>query len=173
MLFRSCSKALERAYIHGILIQPWSHIFEASISASIRTLFTGGSTRIINYLRIDNKASYLHILRPFDSKTIGDVLSSFSASGKAFLLVISLTTGLTIALRLFGFLGLYKSLTNRHLLPINIFYLLTICSYLLTYFVVSTSRFRAPLEPILMLYATIGLTNFVSFIKEAISTRAQ
>ena len=170
---RSCSKAIERAVIHGILIQPWSHIFEASISASIRTLFTGGSTRIINYLGIDNKETFLHLLRPFDGQTISNVLSSFINSGKAYLLVISLTTGFTIALRLFGFLGLYKSLTYRDLLPINIFYLLTICSYLLTYFVVSTSRFRAPLEPILILYATIGLTNFVSLIKERISTRAQ
>ena len=170
---RSCSKAIERAYIHGILIQPWSQIFEASISASIRTLFTGGSTRIINYLGIDDKEPYLHILRPFDDQTIGNVLSSLTNSGKPYLLVISLTTGFTIALRLFGFLGLYKSLTYRHLLSINIFYLLTICSYLITYFVVSASRFRAPLEPILILYATIGLTNFVSFIKEGISTRAQ
>ena len=125
---RSCSKAIERAYIHGILIQPWSHILKASISASIRTLFTGGSTRIINYLGIDNKETYLHILRPFDSQTIGDVLSSFSNSGKAYLLVISLTTGFAIALRFFGFIGLYKSLTYRHLLSINIFYLLIICS---------------------------------------------
>ena len=170
---RSCRKAIERAYIHGILIQPWSHIFEASISASIRTLFTGGSTRIINYLGIDNKETYLHILRPFDSQTIRNILSSVTNSGNAYLLVMSLTTGFAIALRFFGFLGLYKSLTYRHLLSINIFYLLTIFSYLVTYFVVSTSRFRAPLEPILILYATIGLTNFVSLIKERISTRAQ
>ncbi|MDP6583311.1 MAG: hypothetical protein QF535_01560, partial [Anaerolineales bacterium] len=170
---RSCSKAIDRAYVHGILIQPWSSILEATISASIRTLFTGGSTRIVNYLGIDNEEPYLHILRPFDSQTISDVRSSFINSGKAHLLVISLTTGFTIALRLFGFLGLYKSLTYRHLLPINIFYLLTIISYLVTYFVVSTSRFRAPLEPILIQYATIGLTNFVSLIKERISTRAQ
>jgi len=170
---RSCRKAIERAYIHGILIQPWPHILKASISASIRTLFTGGSTRIINYLAIDDKETYLHILRPFDSQTIRNILSSVTNSGNAYLLVMSLTTGFAIALRFFGFLGLYKSLTYRHLLSINIFYLLTIFSYLVTYFVVSTSRFRAPLEPILILYATIGLTNFVNFIKEAISTRAQ
>ncbi|SVB58169.1 uncharacterized protein METZ01_LOCUS211023, partial [marine metagenome] len=102
-----------------------------------------------------------------------NVLSSLSNSGKAYLLVVSLTTGFTIALRLFGFLGLYKSLTGRHLLPINIFYLLTICSYLVTYFVISTSRFRAPLEPILILYATIGLSNFASFIKGRVSSRTQ
>jgi len=170
---RSCSKAIDRAYVHGILIQPWSSILEATISASIRTLFTGGSTRIVNYLGIDNEEPYLHILRPFDSQTIDDVLSSVAKSGKAYLLVISLTIGFTIALRLFGFLGLYKSLTVRHLLPINIFYLLTIGSYLVAFFVVSTSRFRAPLEPILMLYAAVGLTNFVDFIKEAISTRTR
>ena len=170
---RSCSKAIEQAYIHGILIQPWPHILEAGISASIRTLFTGGSTRIISYLGIDGKETYLHILRPFDSQTIRNILSSVTNSGNAYLLVMSLTTGFAIALRFFGFLGLYKSLTYRHLLPINIFYLLTICSYLITYFVISTSRFRAPLEPILILYATIGLTNFVSLIKERISTRAQ
>jgi hypothetical protein len=169
----TCSKAIERAYIHGILIQPWSNILKASISASIRTLFTGGATRIVNYLGIDNKESYLYILRPFGGKTIGNVLSSFINSGKAYLLVISLTTGFTIALRLFGFLGLYKSLTYRHLLSINVFYLLTISSFLVTYFVVSTSRFRAPLEPILILYATIGLTNFVSLIKARVSTWAQ
>ena len=169
---RSCSKAIEQAYIHGIFIQPWPHILEAGISASIRTLVTGGSTRIINYLGIHDKETYLDILRPFDNQTIPNILSSFTNSGKAYLFVISLTIGFAIALRLFGFLGLYKSLTYRHLLSINIFYLLTIFSYLVTYFVVSTSRFRAPLEPILILYATIGLTNFVSFIKEALSTRA-
>ena len=170
---RSCTKAIERAYIRGLLIQPWSHILKASISASIRTLFTGGSTRIINYLGIDNKETYLYILRPFDDQTVGDVLSSFSNSGKAYLLVISLTTGFTVVLRLFGFIGLYRSLTYRHLLSINIFYLLIICAYLGTYFVVSTSRFRAPLEPILILYATIGVTNLVNFIKNGRSTQVQ
>ena len=170
---RSCSKAIERAYIHAIFIQPWPHILKASISASIRTLFTGGSTRIINYLGIDDKETNLYTLRPFDRQTIRDIWSSLTHGGKPYLAIISLTIGFTVGLRLFGFLGLYKSLTYRHLLPINIFYLLTICSYLVTYFVVSTSRFRAPLEPILILYATIGLTNFVSLIKERISTRPQ
>ena len=146
---------------------------KASISASIRTLFTGGSTRIIIYLGIDNKETYLYILRPFDDQTVSDVLSSFSNSGKAYLLVISLTMGFTVALRLFGFIGLYRSLTYRHLLSINIFYLLIICAYLGTYFVVSTSRFRAPLEPILILYATIGVTNLVNFIKNGRSTQIQ
>jgi len=66
------------------------------------------------------------------------------------------TTAFAWLTRLFGLIGLFQCI-NRTTLALTIFYGLSVGVFLMMYLFVGLSRFRAPLEPILMLYATGGI----------------
>ena len=62
--------------------------------------------------------------------------------------------------RTLGVIGL-AAVEGRHLWSITVFYLFLITIFLLMYLFSGIGRFRAPLEPILMLYAAIGISFLV------------
>ena len=121
-------------------------------------MVAGGTTRITHYLgiytdkqeQLSNSLSY---------KSLTSRLSAIKDTEKIlYLTIFIISTGFAFIARIFGAWGFITLLKDRALIPFHLFYLLVTLSFLIVYSVISTSRFRAPLEPILMLYTSIGIT---------------
>ena len=155
-----CNNALRSAYLNAIVKEPLPVIMKAVLSAASRTLVTGGSNRIAHYIGFSDNQAHESLWRRFDDfETVRVFLKTISTQ-TGYLVVFIVSTGFVLITRMFGLVGLYVSMSGIQKRPYNIFYLLTVFLFLATYFAVSTSRFRAPLEPILMLYTAVGLSRF-------------
>jgi len=169
----SCGNALEQAYISTIFSQPWSIILKASASASARTLLTGGSSRLSSYLGYadENFSELLNSSWRQDTSLTQLAKYLVVKAPFGYLVLFIFAFGFALITRIFGLFGMYTTLLKPAIRPFHIFYLLTIIIFLGAYFVASTSRFRAPMEPILMLYATIGLMPLLRSLGHLFSSK--
>ena len=155
-----CIRALQKAYLTAIFSEPKLLISKAVVYAAVRTLFSGGSSRLVNYLGLSKNEPSASLMATFYGMTgLRNFMAEIKANGIGHTVIFFTFTGFTLLARLTGLIGIYWAF--RHCSDsryIQIFHLLIVGFFLVAYFAVSTSRFRAPLEPILMLYATIGLS---------------
>jgi hypothetical protein len=160
-----CRNVVRDAYLNTMLSQPKLTIAKAVITASAKTLLTGGSSRLINSLGIgaDNPAhvlsSIVSLSGPNQSSRVSIIFENIKQIS-----IFVVATGFSFITRLLGLVGLCRALIRPQLVPFHAIYLINTLSLLIVYFAVSTSRFRALLEPILMLYAAYGLKELWSLI---------
>ena len=81
-------------------------------------------------------------------------------------------TAFSLIGRFTGVIGLITSINKRSLLPYHFFYISPIFIFTATYLFIGVSRFRAHLEPILAIYAAIGITACISLICKFLSRRS-
>jgi len=166
-----CSKAMTYAYLNGMVSQPVLNSLYALIYASIRTLVTGGSSRLAVYLGVgadsDHNQTSSSALDRLTNNFQGRVgIEQFFQSifldkeQVGYLIIFGICTSFALFTRIIGLYGLIVTLKKKNHTNLSLFYILTILVYLVTYIFVSTSRFRAPLEPVLMLFATLGISIF-------------
>ena len=154
-----CTRDVQKAYVISILSEPKFLLAKAVIYAAAGTLTAGGSTRLIEYLGLDRSGNSRSSMKSFFS------LSSFKAyifdwTRKDVQIKVLLVAcfGFLLVTRIAGLVGIVNAFYQRpHSRHHQLFHLLMVSFFLGIYAAVSTSRFRAPLEPILMLYAAIGL----------------
>ena len=153
----NCQQEVRDAYLIAILSEKKPLLIAAVFYATTRTLISSGSTRLMEYLGLNTASSLQNFMDSFDglpsfSKYILDLCNS----NNWWLYVICF--GFVFVTRLAGLIGLigvFRAEAGlRHLHILN---LLIIVVFLAGYLAVSTSRFRAPFEPILMLYAAMGI----------------
>ena len=166
-----CIKHIQAAYLNAIFSKPLWRIIRLFVVSGTKTMITGGATRITNYLgiytdkeeQLSNKLSY---------KSLQSRLSAINNTERIlYLIIFVVSTGFAFIARIFGIWGFITTLKYRTLIPFHLFYLLVTLSFLMVYSVISTSRFRAPLEPILMLYTSIGITFIHNQIKSKYGNR--
>ena len=158
-----CAEDLRNAYAIALFSEPKLILASAVVYATVRTLISGGSSRFIEYLGFDRSDRSISSMQSFsglsDFKTY--LMESAVGDKRTMILIVSCFVFVVVT-RLAGILGFiyafYRRPNSRHL---QVFHLVVSLFFLGVYFAVSTSRFRAPLEPILMLYAAIGLACFV------------
>ncbi|MFL2562860.1 MAG: hypothetical protein ACJ0TD_07585 [Arenicellales bacterium] len=157
-----CAGNLRNAYAIALFSEPKSILASAVTYATIRTLISGGSSRFIEYLGFERSDRLISSMQSFsglsDFKTY--LIEAAEGDKRTMMLIVS-CFGFILVTRLAGILGFiytfYQRPNSRHL---QVFHLVIGLFFLGVYFAASTSRFRAPLEPILMLYAAIGLACF-------------
>lgn len=157
-ILTGCTREVQKAYVISILSEPKLLLAKAVIYAATGTLTAGGSTRLIEYLGLDRGGNSRSSMESFSS------LSSFRAyifnwtrkDGQTKVLLVA-CFGFLLVTRIAGLVGIINAFYQRpHSRHHQLFHLLMVSFFLGIYAAVSTSRFRAPLEPILMLYAAIG-----------------
>lgn len=79
--------------------------------------------------------------------------------------------GFSLASRISGVLGIAFSIRNYSLQPAHFFFISTIVIFTATYLFIGVSRFRAHLEPILAIYAAIGLSQGTTLIRRFFEIR--
>ena len=134
----------------------WSSLFLA-----------GGSGRLQNYLGLDSDNSgYV-----FDNfKNFQSFVTFVSEKSKATFLVFVPTTAFSIFTRLAGFIGLIVLIRNRRYLPALVFHVSTLVFLTTLCMFYSMVRYRAPMEPILMLLGTVGISTTIQLLKEKVAT---
>ena len=159
-----CAGDLRNAYAIALFSEPKLILGSAVVYATVRTLISGGSSRFIEYLGFDQSDRSISSMQSFSGLSNFKTYLIEAAEGdKRTMILIVSCFGFVLVTRLAGILGFvytfYQRPNSRHL---QVFHLVIGLFFLGVYFAVSTSRFRAPLEPILMLYAAIGVERFTS-----------
>ena len=163
-----CNQPLRDAYLASILAEPKTLIAVAALSAAGRTLFSGGILRISDYLGFSEiEKTALIVDSRLTVSHLTTYISRAFSSGYQQITTVILCLSFVLLTRLSGFSGLLYSLIRqsdkRYLVALHG---LVIAFFLLVYFAISTSRFRAPLEPILMLYTAVGIHMLSGWTKK-------
>ena len=162
----NCRNQLIEAYIRLFASQPIRFIVNGLVFATISTYFAGGATAITNIMGMDHRSeqisqsefSGLSTFRTFVIQNISEF------SGYIFLMLV---TGLFASLcRLLGLVGVLTAVKVRIPIRLQLFCIITVIIFTATFMFTGVSRFRAPLEIILMTYAALGIALLCRTSKE-------
>ncbi len=151
----SCNDDLSNIIYTNLVNESLTHHLIALTRSWGLLYFSGGASNFRNYLGFTGKE---HIVA-FDKKQyegVKDIVSLIRDIDMPYLILLVITTGFSITTRIFGFFGIVCCLKNKEYWPY--FIILTGCLFLFTamYLYLGQSRFRVPLEPILMLFCILG-----------------
>jgi 4-amino-4-deoxy-L-arabinose transferase-like glycosyltransferase len=154
----SCDSDLTRVMVSGILSEPVnSHIYALFYSWS-NLYLAGGASNIRNYLGIPGKNKIVS----FDQGKYGgvdDIISLIRSIDFSYLFILIFTTAFSITSRILGLVGIYSLVKDRNMWPYLIVLMGIIILLTGMYLYLGQSRFRVPMEPILMLLSVIGFYN--------------
>jgi hypothetical protein len=152
-----CKHLATRIYLDAIIKTPPADIGYALAVSWTKLLFSGGASTIARYIGVStpNLSKFLHKDGDSNDSFATELKKIIGKDGKFFLLFI-FTTSVAIFARILGIVGLI-TIRDRMRLSLGLFHFLYLSVFLSMYLFVGLSRFRAPLEPILMLYATGGI----------------
>jgi 4-amino-4-deoxy-L-arabinose transferase-like glycosyltransferase len=156
-----CSKQISHTSLQLILIEPMSVHFKALID-SLATLFlSGGASNITNYLGIDGKKDIVNF-QTLEFRGIESIKYFLNNIDLPYLLILIVTMLFTIVTRVIGIIGLFYMFKKHEWLPIGVLLVEIIVIFTASYLYLGQSRFRVPLEPILMLLVVIGVAFLVN-----------
>jgi hypothetical protein len=154
---KDCDKALTSSYLAAIRAHPMGDWARALFSAWVSTYLGGGISPTSSYLghktpdRALLYAEYEGVISYWNY-----TLTAMRSFPGYFILFLAGTAFALIG-RFTGVIGLITSVNKRSLLPYHFFYISPIIIFTATYLFIGVSRFRAHLEPILAVYAAIGM----------------
>jgi len=165
-----CRKIIAKAYIKSILNEDLDVILKASVSSFINLMFSGGASNLANYYGIDNKASILSFEKSSGSMLSFSKMVKFidSVNIKYFVALVlfwgyAITTKILLVV---GLVYLFKNSNNKHLSIVVLFYVLLFAA---EYLFLGQSRWRVPLEPMIMIFSALGLYSIISHYKNNIN----
>jgi hypothetical protein len=144
-----------------ILNEPVSAHFKALIDSWGTLFLSGGASNIRNYFGIKGKDAIVGFqTREFKGlESIKDLLKEMNLS---YLFIFIVTMLFSVVMRIIGIVGLFYMLKNREFLPYGVFFIEVISLFTAAYLYLGQSRFRVPLEPMLMLLAVVGIIYIVN-----------
>lgn len=153
----NCSAMIDSLHIAGIKDQTAGGWSRALLAAWISTYVGGGISPI---------ASYLGLMTP-DGKLLHEKAEGFARYTNylfnameqfpAYFILFLVGITFAVAARITGIIGFTLSIRKLSLMPYHFLYLCPVAIFTATYLFIGVSRFRAHLEPILAIYAVIGL----------------
>ena len=141
---------------------PLSEVMNALAISYSKLFFSGGLSQLGRYFGLEpvNFSNFLAGDRrlALEGKRIKTLLSTES---RLFLCLV--IGGIIFAgvARIFGLIGMVLSVVDRDSRALSLFFLLIIGVFLGMYLFSSIARFRAPLEPMLAVYAAVGIRCFL------------
>ena len=152
----SCNSAVTHASLEAITVEPLAVHVKALI-ASWGTLFmSGGASNIRNYLGLSGK----DLIVNFQNKSFNglkSILELIKNMESAYFFIFIFTVVFTVIFRIAGIIGIFYCLNNKEFRPYGVLLIEIISIFTASYLYLGQSRFRVPLEPILMLFAVIGI----------------
>jgi len=168
-----CKQKAAKVYLEAILDSSASDIFYVLMASWSKLFLSGGTTALTRYVGLPT----LNLHRIWHKNNNSSVVVRFIQSVlhteyRGFFIIFLVTTTFAWLTRIFGLIGLFRC-TSRTALALTMFYGLSVGVFLMMYLFVGLSRFRAPLEPILMLYATGGICFVAAKFRQAMSSFSQ
>jgi hypothetical protein len=152
----SCNDDLSRAFVDGIINEPFKHHARALLESWSYLYFSGGASNFRNYLGISGKNKIVSFQRDKHDGFNG-IINLIRSIDYPYLYILLLTTSFSIITRIYGVIGVYYLIKNRNSWPYLIILLGVVILSMGMYLYLGQSRFRVPIEPILMFFAVAGL----------------
>ena len=163
----SCEILSSIKYLRAFKSEPPSYIFRALFTGWGSLFFAGGAGRLQKYLGLEAEVQpYMfdsNVFRGFYS-LFPFLLENARHAGSFFSIFIPVTT-FSIITRLFGVVGLIALLRKKSNIPILTFHLFTLITLTASCMFYSMVRDRAPMEPILMLFSSIGISTLLDSLR--------
>ena len=154
-----CRKIVSRAYISAMLNEDLHVIAKAGVSSFVNLMFSGGASNFANYYGIDNKASVLSFERSSGSMLSLSKAIKFidSVNIKYFMALIVFWgyAALTKILLIIGLMHIFSGSNNKYLSVVVLFLFL------------GQSRWRVPLDPLIMIFSALGIFSAINFYKKS------
>jgi len=160
----SCDKIVANSTIIMILDEPLQSHAPALLNSWATLFFSGGASNIRNYLGLDGKSNIINFQnKSFNGfNSIYDLIRNMPFS---YFLIFSFTTLFSIITRVVGFFGLYYLFVNKKFRPYGVILTEILFIFTSAYLYLGQSRFRVPLDPILMLFTVIGILYIVKTVE--------
>jgi len=156
-----CNSLSSRASLQFIVEEPPAAHFKTLIDSWGTLFLSGGASNIRNYFGIEGKSAIVGFQnRPF--KGIESIKLLIDEMSFGYLLIFVVTMGFAVVTRVIGAVGLFYLLTERKWLPYGVFFVEVVSLFTAAYLYLGQSRFRVPLEPMLMLLTLFGLIYFIN-----------
>ena len=179
------------AKIYGISLKPnntklyYSLIKNVTISAIIEEplpvharalfyswgtlFFSGGASNIRNYLGISGKSLNANFqnnsFKGFDS-----ILNLITNMNLPYFLIFTFTTLFAFISRILGLFGVFYILKGKEWRYYGVFLIEVITFLVASCLYLGQSRFRVPIEPILMLFSVLGIVFILSLLARKVNT---
>jgi len=154
-----CEKAIRNAYMNLIFNAPKTVLAQVQITAAIRTLLSGGTRTITDYIGLEPPREQYDQLMKYDPITLSRFLADIYKVNPIYLILFVLITAFPFITRGLGLIGLIRAVLNPRCHAHLLFHLLMITLLLLLYGLQGWSRFRVPMEPILMIFTAIAFVK--------------
>jgi 4-amino-4-deoxy-L-arabinose transferase-like glycosyltransferase len=161
----SCNSLLSRSSLQLILNEPFE-VHAKALFDSWGTLFlSGGASNIRNYLGLDGKGLIVN----FQTKSFNGLESIFKLLKNmdiSYFIIFIFTMVFSVTSRIIGLIGFFYVLKNRKWHPFGLLLIEAISIFTASYLYLGQSRFRVPLEPLLMLFTVVGVLYIVKKYKD-------
>ena len=158
-----CENAVRNAYLYLIVTAPKTILIKALVAASGRTLLAGGTRNITDYLGMQTAAEEYNRLANLGWRNIYRFLVDIAQIHPDYLFLFSITILFAAITRGLGVLGLIQTISIPRCYAHTVFYLLVIVLFLSLNGFQGWSRYRAPLEPILMLFCAMAFYRSIIY----------
>ena len=161
-----CKTAVIQAYVHAVWDSGIENISGALLVSWGKLFFSGGVSQLTKYLGFStiDLGNFLAADRTW-TEEITKLFIYIRGNYAPFFNLLLVGVLFTTVCRVFGLIGLVKIVTTRKTMVHTIFNLGTMAVLLSMYLFSGISRFRAPLEPILALFAAIGISWVLSYLR--------
>ena len=160
-----CRQAAVLIYLRAIVDRPVSDLAYALFASWGKLLFSGGVTQIASYIGVDRPDAHNFLYDKVNLYTeFSNLMKKFLKEYKVFLALFLISFAFVTIVRALGIVGL-TVVRGSQLWALTFFYAQIVAVFLMMYLFSGISRFRAPLEPILMLYATVGMSYLTGIVR--------
>jgi len=164
----SVLSSLHFAAIKRYGLADWGH---ALARAWASTFLGGGIFPIASYLGFPVPSNDVLDKKYYGPDSFVDYLTRSIKGYPGYLVLFFIGFAFALVCRILDLVGLAASIRTPALIPHHLLYLSAIVIFTATYLFIGVSRFRAHLEPILAIYAAIGLSQGTMLIRQFFEIR--
>ena len=160
----SCNADLSRASLNAIIGEPIPSHIKALSDSWLTLFFSGGASNIRNYLGFNGKS----VIVSYQNNAFNGLNSVFNLlknMNLEYLIIFIITTSFSVFARIAGLAGVFYILKNKHYRSYGMILIEVLILFVGAYLYLGQSRFRVPLEPILMLFVVIGVLYTDKIVK--------
>jgi hypothetical protein len=156
----SCNSLLTHVSLRAIINEPLVVHIKAFTHSWGTLFFSGGASNIRNYLGFDGKDLIVNFQNnPFNG--LESIVKLVKDMNFSYLFIFIFTTTFSIVSRITGIIGVFYLLKNKKWRPYGVLLIEIVVFFTAAYLYLGQSRFRVPIEPVLMLFSVIGILYMV------------
>ena len=160
----SCNTVLIHASLGAIINEPLVVHIKALIDSWGTLFLAGGASNVRNYFGFDGKSLIVNFQNN-SFRGLESILKLVRDMDIFYLSIFIFTTAFSVLSRIVGIVGLFYLFKNREWRPYGFLLVEIISIFIAAYLYLGQSRFRVPLDPLLMLFTVIGILYIIKDIK--------